>query len=183
MKKSKRGVTLVELIICCGIIVMVGGACTSVLMSGHNIFNNSAASANAQLETEVLQTYLTNMIPRAPAIRQLADVGAVDDANMNAKNCIYIDNSGTFFIRVNGKDVEIRSIVEFEYKLEAAGKNVNRRRPQFVYKVTMVGGATYTSGFVLGNLIYDTAISQVNSTYTSFRSVRDNPVCFNAIDS
>lgn len=179
MRRTKKGVTLVELIICCGIIVMIGGACTAVLMSGHKIFNNSAASANAQLETDVLQTYLTNMIPRAPTIRQLESVEAISDEN--DKDCIYIDNDGIFFIRVDGKSVELRSVVEFEYKLVPAGKHVNRRRPQFVYKVTLVDGTTYTSGFVLGNLIYDFAIAQDDSSFTSFATVSEIPVCFTAI--
>ena len=178
MKNSKRGVTLTELIICCAIIVLVSGACTSVLMSGHKIFNNSANSANAQLETDVLQTYLTNMIPRAPAIRQLTDIEEVDALNANVKDCIYIDENGTFFIRVDGKDVEISAIVDFEYMLKPAGKNVNRRRPQFVYKVTLQDGTSYTSGFVIGNLIYDFAVGQAGSDYTSFQSVSDRPVCF-----
>lgn len=186
MKTTKKGVTLVELIICCGIIVMVGGACTAVLMSGHKIFNNSAASANAQLETDVLQTYLTSFVPLASTVRELEGLDDVDDITVNAKDCIYIDDEGTFFIRIKGKDVTVRSVTDFKYRLVPAGDKVGTRRPQFVYEVTMTDGTTYTSGFVLSNLVYDSIFkdennNDINLGLKNFRSVSDNPVCFTPV--
>lgn len=186
MKRTKKGVTLVELIICCGIIVMVGGACTAVLMSGHKIFNNSAASANAQLETDVLQTYLTSFVPLASTVRELDGVDDVNDANVNAKDCIYIDDEGAFFIRINGKDVSVHSVTDFKYRLVPAGQEKNGCRPQFVYEVTMIDGTTYTSGFVLSNLVYEKLFkdennNEINLGLKEYQSVSDNPVCFTPV--
>ena len=50
MKKSKKGITLVELVICCAIIVMLGGACTAVLASGSRVYNQSTSAATSQMD-------------------------------------------------------------------------------------------------------------------------------------
>lgn len=178
MKQSKKGITLVELIICCAIIVMVGGACTAILMSGHTIFNNSAKSANAQLNTDVVQTYLSNMIPRATNIGQLADA---DEAKPTTGGCIYFQDD-TFIVRVDGKDTSIPNVSGFTYSLISAGKS-GFARAQFVYTVTMTDGSSYTSGFVMGNLKYDSVIVQTNiypdaESKISDVDLKTNPICF-----
>lgn len=53
MKRTKKGITLVELVVCCGIMVMLAGACTAVLVSGARLFSDSSDTARAQLQYTV----------------------------------------------------------------------------------------------------------------------------------
>ena len=100
MKKSKKGVTLVELIICCGIIVMLGGACTAVLASGSTIFNQRSRMAGAQLDADVLQTYMINILPSAENIKDTPRDDAKDIAADQGEALFFNDN-GEFTIRSN----------------------------------------------------------------------------------
>lgn len=176
MRKNKRGVTLVELIICCGIMVMVGGACTAVLMSGHNIFNNSANAANTQLDADVIQMYLTNAVPRATAISQIemaTDDLEVAEARSKITGCCLYFHDDTFYIRSNGKDIAIPSVVDFKYHLENSGKTGSTSaRALFTYTVTGTDGSSYSSGFVLGNI----PLSKAASGLKTETSANDTPV-------
>ena len=179
MKKSKKGVTLVELIICCGIIVMLGGACTAVLLSGQRIFNTSSGSAGAQLDTDVVQAYLTNVVPRATNIGQPSDVSAI-----TAGTCLYFAGGGSdvFTIRIDGKETSIRSVSDFKYQIVPAG-TADSARSQFLYELTMDDGSTYSSGFIMGNLAYTKIIDVDHNPvdFVSFSgeiSAKTYPVCF-----
>lgn len=155
MKKSKKGITLVELVLCCAIIVMLGGACTALLMSGNTIFNQSSSTANAQLDSDVLQSYMMNLLPRTNAISQ----PSLDDAkDLSEGNCIYFDdeNDDLFTLRINGEKTTIRSIEEFEYSIVRAGAASSATaRAQLLYTVTLTDGTIFSSGFVLSNIKYD----------------------------
>lgn len=174
MKENKRGVTLVELIICCGIIVMIGGACTAVLMSGHKIFNNSASSAGAQLDTDVIQTYLTSIVPRTKTVSNVTEV----EAATNTTDCVLYfagdEDDDVFTIRLNGKDTTLQSVVDFQYQMKPAGDGEDDAvKPQFCYTVTMTDGSTYTSGFVLINLNYKTCEADLCIE----QSAKVRPIC------
>lgn len=178
MKTSKKGITLVELIICCGIIVMLGGACTAVLMSGERIFSRSSSSANAQLDTDVVQSYLTYILPRATTITQLPDSSAASIPSTGV--CVYFDETDdTFVIRVDGKDTAIRSVTSFTYSLVRAGDPLSvSARAQFVYTFGTNDGASYTSGFVLSNKAYSDIIAQADMTSTTDVDAAEHPICF-----
>lgn len=171
MRYSKKGVTLVELIICCAIIVMVGGACTAILMSGQTIFNKSTSSAAAQLDTDVIQTYFTNLLPRTS---DFAQIDLSDAQSKTTGMCLYFDTADNFIIRTSGKDVIIESVADFTYRLVCAGQT-GYARPQFIYTVTMKDGSSYTSGYVLCNLKFQDEISDALKTNGSARS---NPIYF-----
>ena len=91
MKQSKKGITLVELVICCAILVLLGGACTAVLVSGQTVFNTSSKTANAQLDADVLQTYLMNLLPPAKNIKEANRLTDVKDT-ANEFNAIFFDS-------------------------------------------------------------------------------------------
>ena len=155
MKKSKKGVTLVELIICCFIIVMVGGACTALLMSGEHIYSSSANAAGAQLDSDVLQTYMMKMVPSTEQISQisLADAKAVSDGTS-----MYFDdeNEQEFTICIDGDYTTIGSVSEFKYTIVKAGAAGSlTARAQFTYKVTMNDDSEFTGGFMLSNMKFD----------------------------
>lgn len=152
-RRNKKGVTLVELIICCAIIVMVGGACTAVLLSGHRIFNSSSVSASTQMDADVIQTYLTNIVPRA---KEIALANSIDPTDTESCYLYFKDN--TFCIHTNGKDVNLPSVSEFKCQLKSAG-NTSSSRAQFVYTIISTDGTSYSSGFVLANLVYNTVIT------------------------
>ena len=150
MKHSKKGITLVELIICCAIIVMLGGACSAVLASGSTIFNTSTHTANAQLDSDVLQNFMMNLIPSTNKVDKITVAQAKELAS---GNCLFFDdeNDNTFTVRVNGKNTSIRSIEEFEYQIIRAG-DTDTARAQFVYAITLSDGNTPRRGFVLSNM-------------------------------
>lgn len=157
MNRNKSGVTLVELIICCAIIVLIGGACTAVMLSGHKIFNSSSVSASVQMDADVIQTYLTSFVPRAKKIEKADAV----DFNIT-EGCYLYFKDKTFYIRANGKDTSIPSVSEFKCQLKSAG-STSSSRAQFVYTVVASDGSSYSSGFVLANLVYANVISDFSA--------------------
>ncbi len=154
MKKSKKGVTLVELVICCFIIVMLGGACTAVLMSGEHIFSTSSKAAGAQLDGDVVQTYLLKLLPYGKQVKvdTLASVKA-----STTGNGLYFDdeNDNEFTIRIDGDNTTVAAITGFRYKFVEAGDAASTTaRAQFVYKVSMDDGGEFSGGFVMSNIKY-----------------------------
>lgn len=169
MNHSKKGVTLVELVICCAIIVMLGGACTAVLASGSKIFNDSTSSANAQLDSDVLQRYLMNKIPSAKNISQGsldADGKFTPDAN---GSYLYIQD-GSLAISIDGNVTTIRSVVDLEYKLEKAGSSTSSRA-QFCYTATLADGSQLSGGFIMSNIKFP------ENPFAG--KVSEQPFCFN----
>ena len=158
MKNSKKGVTLVELIICCAIIVMLGGACTAVLASGSTIFNQSTSAANAQLDSDVLQSFMRNVLPSAKSVK----VVSAESMTLSSATYLFFDesNDGLFTIRVNGTDTSIRSVSDFSYTTVRAGDGDSETaKIQFQYTVKFADGSTLNSGFILGNAPFDSALS------------------------
>lgn len=155
MKHSKKGITLVELVICCAIIVMLGGACSAVLASGSRIFNTSSHTANAQLDANVVQNYMMNLIPSSNEVNQIT----VEEAKvLTDGNCLFFDdeNDGLFTIRIAGKNTTIHSVEEFEYKIIRAGDpDSETARAQLVYTMTLSDNSTLSGGFVLSNMKFD----------------------------
>ena len=186
MKQSKRGVTLVELIICCGIIVMVGAACTGVLLSGHGMFTGSASSANAQLDTDVVQAHLQEVIPRATNIAQLLP-GEEDEISADKGVYLYFKDD-VFIIRSGGKETTVRAVTDFTYELIPAGlAGSTSARPQFRYTLTLANGDSYSSGFIMTNFSYSSLFdvsskfveNQWIKDFNGAKSVKtDHPVCF-----
>lgn len=176
MKRSKKGITLVELVITCAIIVLLGGACTSVLVSGQSIFNTSTKSANAQLDADVLQTYLMNLLPPSKNINKLNSANEAKDQATG--NYLYF-NDGQFTLRSEGKDTVISSVTEFAYSVVPAGDPTTSTtvRAQLQYTITLTDGSTLEGGFVMGNVAYDA------STMASITgNVHGNPLSFNDED-
>lgn len=174
MKKSKKGVTLVELIICCFIIVMLGGACTALLMSGEHIYSSSADAAGAQLDADVLQTYMMKMIPSADNVM-------VDTIPAADQDGLYFDDEGVFTISANGKLTTIESVSEFKYSLVKAGDSASgNARVQLVYTVTMDDDSEFTGGFIMSNVKYDDSMASMVdlSLAPAADGTGGNPICF-----
>lgn len=176
MKNSKKGITLVELVICCAIIVMLGGACTAVLASGSNVFNTSTKTASAQLDSDVLQTFMINLIPSTKNFTN--EKSLAEAKNLTQGNAFYFDddNDGLFTVRVNGNSTAIQSVSELQYSIIRAGDpNSETARAQFIYTATLKNGSTLNGGFVLSNMKY------VESSMSVFTDVlaSEHPFCFN----
>lgn len=165
MKRTKKGITLVELVICCAVIVLIGGAATALLMSGEHLFSSSADSASNQMELDVLQSYMMGIIPSA---KNIGVIEKDDENNLlipESGNCIYFDD-GALIIRAGSKETEIRSVTGFKYRVVRAGvkpiepevegaeTEKDTARAQFIYTVTFLNGETYQGGFVINNLSY-----------------------------
>ena len=151
MRKSKKGVTLVELVICCAIIVMLGGACTAVLASGATIFNQSSSTANAQLDAEVLQNFMIDLIPSTHEIEQ-TDLNTAK--NSTTGTYLYFEDD-VFTIQIDGKKTTIRSVTEFEYDIIRAGDPASETaRAQLKYTARMADGNELEGGYVLSNVKY-----------------------------
>lgn len=175
MKQSKKGITLVELVICCAILVLLGGACTAVLVSGQTVFNTSSKTANAQLDADVLQTYLMNLLPPAKNIKE-AD--SLDDVKNTTKefNAIFFDNDNVFTLR-RGKDfTTIRSIAGFQYNIVSAGEAASTSaRAQLQYTITLTDGSEIKGGFVLANVKYDAStLPGTSGTAVNLNGDKDN---------
>ena len=176
MKRSKKGVTLVELVICCTIIVLLGGACSAVLASGATVFNQSSNTANAQMEAEVLYNYLIKVIPAAQDLEQVT----VAEAKAKTAGCsMYFDvneeNENCFIIQVDGNQTTIRSITEFKYEVLRAGDpSSDTARAQLKYTAKLSDGNTLEGGFVLSNVKYTSA------EISGVADLSENPLFFGA---
>ena len=175
MKKSKKGITLVELVICCAIIVMLGGACTAVLMSGENIYTNSSKAANAQMDVNVVQTYMKNLLPSSTGIIQTD----VDTAKASTSGTYMYFDGDSFTIRIDGSDTTIRAISDMKYSMVKAGDpNSTNARVQFQYTVTTTDNSTLSGGFVLSNVSYDPDTMEAISD----QELRTLPICIRDSD-
>lgn len=178
MKKSKRGVTLVELVICCFIIVMLGGACTALLMSGEHIYSTSAEAAGAQLDADVLQTYMMKLVPPSDGVAQ-ATIDEAEIASTDSYLFFDTNNEGKFTIRINGDNTTVDSVSEFKYEIKKAGDSSSpSARAQFVYTVVMSDGSEFTGGFIMSNIPYVEDMITVGSE--GYAELESNPVCFTA---
>lgn len=153
MKRTKKGFTLVELIICCAIMTMLAGACTALLMSGEKLFSTGSKSAASQMDVSLLQTTLLNRLPSTKVVNPLTGAAAEaaqtsDDAN---STYLFFDDEGVFVIRYGGKNTTIREISEFEYTLNKIGSS-DTARTQFSYSVVCKDGTRYTGGMALSTM-------------------------------
>lgn len=181
MKKSKKGVTLVELVICCGILVILAGACTAVLMSGEKVFSTSANSANTQIEANVLQNFLFGQLPSVKTVTTVS----VDDAKAATEGTYLYFDDDVFTINAEGSQTTIDSVQEFKCSFLKAGESASvSARAQFTYTVTMKDGSTFSGGMVLSNMKYDDSIMSVDNgdgTHTPIEySIKDVPAAFDA---
>ena len=153
MKRTKKGITLVELVVCCGILVMLAGACTAVLVSGARLFSDSSDAANTQIESNALQTFLLNRLPSA---KQVISVDAAGAAATTEGTSLYFDAADKLIIRNTGENTEIRGVADFTYSIVKAGdSSSDTARAQLQYTVKMSDGSNFSGGVVLGNVKYD----------------------------
>ena len=191
MKRTKKGITLVELVICCAIIVLIGGAATALLMSGEHLFSSSADSASNQMELDVLQSHMMNIIPSAKNIGIIETDEDNDRLLPAAGNCIYFHDTDTLIIRTGTKETEIRAVTGFVYQIILAGVPNETQpsqsteptteteppitaRAQFLYTVTFRNGQSYQGGFVINNLSYPVVEAELGTTE---RDLKDSPIC------
>jgi hypothetical protein len=191
MKRTKKGITLVELVICCAIIVLIGGAATALLMSGEHLFSSSADSASNQMELDVLQSHMMNIIPSAKNIGIIETDEDNDLLLLTAGYCIYFNDADTLIIRTGSKETEIRAVTGFVYQIILAGvpneslpsqstepttetEPPITARAQFLYTVTFRNGQSYQGGFVINNLSYPVVAAELGTTE---RDLKDSPIC------
>lgn len=155
MKRSKKGFTLVELIICCAIITMLAGASTALLMSGEKLFSTGSKSAISQMDVSLLQTSLLQRLPSTKVISALtaddADLSDAQTGTSTADTALFFDDEGVFVIRYAGKNTTIREVSEFEYTLTKIGTS-DTARTQFSYTVTCKDGTKYNGGVALSTM-------------------------------
>lgn len=184
MKKSKKGITLVELILCCAILVLLGGACTAVLTSGSHVFNQSSKTANAQLDADLLQTLMMNNLPVVKNI----DVYTGEEM-VEASEYLLIDaeNSDYFTTYFDKSKMTIRAIVDFKYAIVPAGAQ-DDARAQFLYKATFDDNSTLSGGYILSNVKYNLVPEEMKLITTeegeeTFIDLEDVPVVFNKVSA
>jgi hypothetical protein len=170
MKKSKKGITLVELVICCAVLALLAGAVTAVLMSGEHLFSTSADSASAQMELDVLQTNLVGIMPSAKniSVSSMNHDGFAfpltghsiyfNDSKLIIRSSVAVNEDGV--TSVSTKETELSGVVSFSYKITPAGvipqdaSATATARPLFSYTVTFSDGTVYRGGFVINNFPY-----------------------------
>lgn len=157
MKRSKKGVTLVELIICCAITVMLAGACTAVLISGQRVWKSGSESANAQMTADVIQTNLYNKLPTMNG----AEITVPDDSDVGSANsfALYMDGEDgakVFTMNAGGNTTTLEDVTDLSFSFTRAGDPTSTTaRAQFVYTATLVDGREFSGGLVISNLQYE----------------------------
>ena len=156
MKKSKKGVTLVELVICCAITVMLAGACTAVLISGQRVWKSGSESANAQMTADVIQTSLYGKLPsydKATAAHKDSETEYSYTVSAATGTVIYISEDDGLVIRTNGKNMTLDDVKDMTVSLLKVGSKESART-QFNYTATLVDGREFSGGIVISNLIH-----------------------------
>lgn len=163
MKRTKKGFTLVELIICCAIMTMLAGACTALLMSGEKLFSTGSKSALTQMDVNVLQTTMLNRLPSANSVElvlgEIPEEQATpgeDEKNVTELFFDEVDGKQVFTIRHDGKGTTIPEIEEFTCYLMPIGAS-ETARAQFHYTATCKNGAVYSGGMALSTMNFATA--------------------------
>ena len=164
MNNSKKGVTLVELVICCVIMVLLAGACTAVVLSGQKMFLSGSRSANIQLEANALQTAIVNALPNMVKVESKT---VADTKSTTEGVGIYFDGD-VLTIRSAGADMTINSVNGLKCEFKRVGKSdSDTARAQFVYTATMSDGTIVSGGVVLTNTKYtDVGISAIDNLKT-----------------
>ena len=168
INKSKKGVTLVELVICCVIMVLLGGACTAVIVSGQKLFLTGSQTANKQLEANVLQTTMVNSLPKMVDVEQDSVINVKTAIATNGGVGIYFDDSTSVFtISCDGSDITVNGVKEFTYEFKQVGTNTDTARTQVVYTAKMSSDSTdspISGGVVLTNTKHSAVASFCSST-------------------
>jgi len=167
MNKSKKGVTLVELVIACSIMVLLAGACTAVLVSGQRLFISGAQTATNQLEANLLQTSLLKSLPNVVGVEVTTTDAVKNDTDGVS---IFMENGGSLTIRKNGTNMTVNNVKTFEYRFKIAGKeatydadgdpttpetlSTDTAKARFIYTAELEDGTSITGGLVLTNIPY-----------------------------
>ncbi|MBE6999549.1 MAG: hypothetical protein E7428_05130 [Ruminococcaceae bacterium] len=165
MKRSKKGVTLVELIICCAITVMLAGACTAVLISGQRVWKSGSESANAQMTADVMQTNLYNRLPTMNGVT-VTDVATAKAPSagagmtMDGWFSLYLDGEDgeakVFTMNAGGNTTTLEDVTDLSFAFTKAGDpDSDTARAQFVYTATLVDGREFSGGLVISNLKFE----------------------------
>ena len=162
MNKSKKGITLVEMIICCVLMVLLAGACTAVLVSGQKLFASGSETANSQLEANLLQTALLKALPSATCV-EARPVSGIESDTENVS--IFFDGD-VLTIRQKGSNITVNKVKELTISFkkagldsagepEGGGTGSDGVRTMFTYEASLEDGSKVTGGMALTNVPYD----------------------------
>ena len=163
MKRTKKGFTLVELIICCAIMTMLAGACTALLMSGEKLFSTGSKSALTQMDVNLLQTTMLNRLPSANSVElvlgEIPEEQATPGQGEEKITELFfdeVDGKQVFTIRHDGKGTTIPEIEEFTCYLMPIGASTTARA-QLNYTATCKNGDVYSGGMALSTMNFANA--------------------------
>ena len=157
-KRSKRGITLVELAICCAITLLLGGGCLTVLLSGRDMFDKGAQTADAMLEADIFQTLMMQQLPSVTGIAQTDP----DDISKNetCRRLAVEDNAVT--IHIGDNVIRLAAISDCRYSVIPAGlPTSDSAQSQLVYTLYFKDGTSLSGGFVMTGIRYaDAALGE-----------------------
>ena len=163
MRKSKKGITLVEMVIACVIMVLLGGACTAVLVSGQKLFLSGTTMANNQLDSNVVQTTMLKALPKTERVIWKNTVNSARAEDTGVSIFFEIDAAGevgSLVIRQNETEITVNKVKDFSYSFERVGQKndaeptLETAKAQFIYTVVMEDDSVITGGVVLTNVRY-----------------------------
>ena len=165
--RSKKGLTLVELAICCAITLLLGSACLSLLLSGRSLFDKGAQSANSAMEYDILQTFMMQQLPSAVEIEQIATPDSVQSSKVGTLSV----EDGALVICTGSTVIRLTTISDLQYTMIRAGHSASHTAaPQLCYTVHFKDGSSFNAGFVLVNMKYDAAMDTLHG------SLSENPL-------
>ncbi len=179
MKKSKKGVTLVELVICCAITVMLAGACTAVLISGQRVWKSGSESANAQMTADILQTSLYGKLPSYGSVEVVSTANSTGVSTLKGSatgTLLYFNDEDVLVIQNSGDTMTVNDVTDFTYTFLKVGSKESART-QFNYTATLADGREFSGGIVISNLAFkDIDLSSMpthNGTILSLDDISD----------
>lgn len=146
--KSKKGISLVELIAVMAISVVVTGAAMMVLFSGSRSTTEGTEDFGSHSNARLLENWLCTNLPNADSI----SVGTGDHSHVSGYTMYFTgDSENSFVIAKNNVPIlNISGIRDFAVSTEAVGRNQT-----FRYRITAESGRrTYvlSGGVVLNNI-------------------------------
>lgn len=155
--RSKRGITLVELAICCAITLLLGTACLTVLLSGRGMFDKGVQTANSMLEADIFQTFMMQQLPYATGIAQTVP----NDLAQSERYSHLTAENGKLTIDTGGSTICLATIKDCSYAVIPAGLPSSKlTQPQLVYTLHFEDGASLSGGFVMANMRYEDALME-----------------------
>lgn len=152
--RSKKGVTLTELIIVCGVMAVIIAAASTVLITGGRIFRQGANTTNAMGQIEIVEKWLQNSMSVA---NNTMRIGSITDPRPANSVAFYFDDKENLHISSKGpqttdpeESTELDNIRNIKIKFTTDATPLSRVTAS--YTIETKTGSSASGAVVMNNI-------------------------------